>query len=44
MTYADAQRMAREGSAAIEMASSLGISRSEAELIIALQRAGNEKT
>jgi hypothetical protein len=38
-TYADAQRMAREGAAAMEMASSLGISRGEAELIIALQRA-----
>lgn len=38
-TYADAQRMAREGAAALEMASSLGISRGEAELIIALQRA-----
>jgi hypothetical protein len=38
-TYADAQRMAREGAAALDMASSLGISRGEAELIIALQRA-----
>ncbi len=38
-TYADAQRMAREGAAAMDMASSLGISRGEAELIIALQRA-----
>jgi hypothetical protein len=36
--YADAQRMAREGAPAIEMATSLGISRGEAELIIALQR------
>lgn len=39
VTYADAQRMAREGVAAIDLASTLGISRSEAELIIALQRA-----
>jgi hypothetical protein len=38
-TYADAQRMAREGASAMELAASLGISRSEAELIIALQRA-----
>ena len=38
-TYADAQRMAREGTSAGEVASSLGISRSEAELIISLQRA-----
>ncbi|OYY92873.1 MAG: hypothetical protein B7Y41_14030 [Hydrogenophilales bacterium 28-61-23] len=38
-TYADAQRMAREGTSATELASSLGISRSEAELIISLQRA-----
>lgn len=37
-TYADAQRMAREGAAAMDMASSLGISRGEAELIIALHR------
>jgi len=37
-TYADAQRMAREGAAAMDMATSLGISRGEAELIIALQR------
>jgi hypothetical protein len=37
--YADAQRMAREGTAALDMASSLGISRGEAELIVALQRA-----
>ena len=38
-TYADAQRMAREGAPAMELAASLGISRGEAELIIALQRA-----
>ncbi len=38
-TYADAQRMAREGAAALELAGSLGISRGEAELIVALQRA-----
>jgi hypothetical protein len=38
-TYADAQRMARAGASAQELAASLGISRSEAELIIALQRA-----
>jgi len=38
-TYADAQRMAREGLSAQELAESLGISRSEAELIIALQQA-----
>jgi hypothetical protein len=38
-TYADAQRMAREGAPALELAGSLGISRSEAELIVALQRA-----
>lgn len=38
-TYADAQRMAREGAPALELAGSLGISRGEAELIIALQRA-----
>jgi hypothetical protein len=37
--YADANRMAREGLPAQELAESLGISRSEAELIIALQRA-----
>lgn len=40
-TYADAQRMAREGTSAMELAGSLGISRGEAELIIALQRAEN---
>ena len=40
-TYADAQRMAREGTSALELAGSLGISRGEAELIIALQRAEN---
>jgi|GEM_PF-1291835 len=38
-TYADAQRMAREGAPALELAGSLGISRGEAELIVALQRA-----
>lgn len=38
-TYADAQRMAREGTPAQELAGSLGISRGEAELIVALQRA-----
>jgi|APIni6443716594_1056825.scaffolds.fasta_scaffold228268_2 hypothetical protein len=38
-TYADAQRMAREGAPAMELAGSLGISRGEAELIVALQRA-----
>lgn len=38
-TYADAQRMAREGTPALELAGSLGISRGEAELIVALQRA-----
>lgn len=38
-TYADAQRMAREGVAPRELAGSLGISRGEAELIVALQRA-----
>ena len=38
-TYADAQRMAREGLPAQELAGSLGISRGEAELIVALQRA-----
>lgn len=37
-TYADAQRMAREGMAALELAGSLGISRAEAELIVALHR------
>lgn len=40
-TYADAQRMAREGAPALELAGSLGISRGEAELIVALQRAEN---
>lgn len=38
-TYADAQRMAREGVPALELAGSLGISRAEAELIVALNRA-----
>jgi hypothetical protein len=37
--YADANRMAREGLPAQELAEKLGISHSEAELIIALQRA-----
>ena len=41
-TYADAQRMAREGTPAQELAGSLGISRGEAELIVALQRAENQ--
>ena len=41
-TYADAQRMAREGTPALELAGSLGISRGEAELIVALQRAENQ--
>ncbi len=41
-TYADAQRMAREGAPAQELAGSLGISRGEAELIVALQRAENQ--
>jgi len=38
-TYAEAMRLAREGGSAQELAGQLGISRSEAELIIALQRA-----
>ncbi len=42
--YADAQRMAREGTAALDLASSLGISRAEAELIVALQRAESHST
>jgi hypothetical protein len=37
-TYAEAMRLAREGASAQELAGQLGISRSEAELIIALQR------
>lgn len=37
--YADAQRLAREGASPQEVAHQLGISRSEAELIIALGRA-----
>lgn len=37
-TYAEAMRLAREGTSAQELAGQLGISRSEAELIIALQR------
>ncbi len=37
-TYAEAMRMARAGASARELAGNLGISRSEAELIIALQR------
>lgn len=36
--YAEAMRLAREGLPAQEVAEHLGISRSEAELIIALQR------
>lgn len=38
-TYAEAMRLAREGISAAELAGQLGISRSEAELIIALRRA-----
>ena len=38
-TYAEAMRLAREGASAPELAGQLGISRSEAELIIALQHA-----
>jgi hypothetical protein len=38
VTYAEAMRLAREGASAQELAGQLGISRSEAELIIALQR------
>jgi hypothetical protein len=34
--------MAREGTPALELAGSLGISRGEAELIVALQRAENQ--
>ncbi len=37
-TYAEAMRMARAGASAQDLAGNLGISRSEAELIIALQR------
>lgn len=37
VTYADAMRLAREGVAAPELAAQLGISRSEAELIVALR-------
>ena len=37
-TYAEAMRMARAGASARELAGNLGISRSEAELIISLQR------
>jgi hypothetical protein len=37
-TYAEAMRLAREGVTAAEVAGQLGISHSEAELIIALQR------
>ena len=37
-TYAEAMRLARAGVSAQELAGQLGISRSEAELIIALQR------
>ncbi len=36
-TYADAMRLAREGVSAADVAAQLGISRSEAELIIALR-------
>jgi hypothetical protein len=38
-TYAEAMRLARAGLPAAELAGQLGISRSEAELIIALRRA-----
>jgi hypothetical protein len=38
-THAEAQRLAREGLPAAELAAVLGISRSEAELIVALQQA-----
>lgn len=38
VTYAEAMRLAREGVTSLELAGQLGISRSEAELIIALQR------
>ena len=37
-TYAEAMRLARAGASAQELAGQLGISRSESELIIALQR------
>ena len=37
-TYAEAMRLARAGASPQELAGQLGISRSEAELIIALQR------
>lgn len=37
--YAEAQRLARTGADSPELAAQLGISRGEAELIIALQRA-----
>jgi len=36
-TYAEAMRLARQGASAQELAGQLGISRSEAELIIALR-------
>lgn len=39
LTYAEAMRLAREGVTASDLAGQLGISRSEAELIIALQHA-----
>ncbi len=38
VTYGEAMRLAREGATPQELAGQLGISRSEAELIIALQR------
>lgn len=38
-TYAEAVRMAREGASSQELALALGISRAEADLIIALHRA-----
>lgn len=39
VTYAEAMRLAREGVSASDLAGRLGISRSEAELIIALRHA-----
>lgn len=38
VTYGEAMRLAREGATPRDLAGQLGISRSEAELIIALQR------
>jgi len=40
-TYAEAVRLAREGQSPQEMVERLGISRSEAELIVALNKAGS---